>query len=282
MKILIISIIVITIGVAGIFTSYALDSSVDTSKQKKTDKEKTLQQKKTLEGGEVSEVSIDLYTLYLPTLLELEKSDERFRECKIISKPKLLKDFNLTSEIRPGIYDTIKAQILKDAGESNSPVSQFTDDNSIRLYRDCLALYGAIIGQASKLLKEDIGKINSTIGKEDIQTLSDISIQKISGFDDTISQLYLSIIRDDTPCVFNGSPNNIMCGNSMIVISSKPTLSLNQTEIYGTKFFGYSGTIKISESSKKTKESVQTIKKNFTETKEAKQSISPSKFLPQP
>lgn len=270
------------IAVFLVFTAtnvYALDTSVDTGTTQKSDKSKSLQEKKVKEKGTTTEVTIDLFTLYLPSLLQFEKTDKKFKECHVISKPLLLKDFNLTAEISPGVYDTIYASILKTAGESNSLINEFINDKNIRRYRDCLAMYGAVIAQAYSNLKADLDDID-TISKTDLTTLADISVHKISEFNDNIRELYSAIIEDTTECQFNGSVSNIVCGYSFIIISAKPTLTLNQIDIYGAKFYGYSGSFKISESSKKTKEAVLARKQAWEIAKSGKQTVSAGKLLP--
>lgn len=178
---------------------FALDTSVDTSKQKKIDKEKSQsikksKEKKESEGEKESktiskgldkqtqdaikqigqamnskgvDITLPLETLFLNRLVKYEKDTEPFLSCKIISQPKLPVDFELTAEIRPGVIDTIKASYISNAVQSRSYISNIANEDAIRDYRNCLSFYGAVIGQAYLYLTSDITELEAEVSKDD-------------------------------------------------------------------------------------------------------------------
>jgi len=278
-----------------LFTSpvYALDTSVDTSKQKKIDKEKTLQEKKSKEKKESEgektsktigkgldkqtqeaikqigqamhsrgvDVVLPLEILFLNRLSKYENDTEPFTTCKIITHPKLPADFELTAEIRPGIIDTIKASYISNAVQSRAYISNIADEDSIRDYRNCLAVYGAIIGQAYLYLTSDITELEAEVSKDDrgniivsglnyadFTLLANTALSRaISTIEDPlVKDMYQSAISDSSPCQFDTSVENIKCGNTLITLTTKPGLMVAGIKIYGDSFSGFQGSFKVS------------------------------------
>ncbi len=288
------TLITILISLLLINPAYAFDASVDTGKQKKIDKEKSQNIKKSKEkkkskGEKESktiskgldkqtqeaikqieqamnskgvDITLSLETLFLNSLIKYEKDTEPFLTCKVISKPKLPADFELTAEIRPGVIDTIKASYISNAVQSRAYIANIADEDSIREYRNCLSLYGSIIGQAYLYLTSDITEVEAEVSKDDrgdiivsglnysdFILLANTSISRAitSVEDPLIKEMYQNAIRDTSPCQFDISIENIKCGNTLVTLSTKPALMVAGIKVFGDSFSGFTGTFKVSQ-----------------------------------
>jgi len=75
----------------------------------------------------------------------------------VSSNPRVPADFGLSAEIRRGVYDTIKAELLEKSARYNAPISAVVADAAaFEKFRSCAALYGAALGQAYLYLLHDI------------------------------------------------------------------------------------------------------------------------------
>jgi len=253
---------------------FAIDTSVDTGKSKKTEREKSLQQKKTTEQDKAVEIKLNIDSVFLPILTDIEKKDKAFKKCSILSHPKLPADFGITSAVGEGVYDTIKGQILEQQAKSNA----LAPDEIMR-YRNCMALYGAVVAQSHVNLMEMLGA--GSIGLEDLQALAKIAVEKTlrHGFTGNVKKLTDLAVRDKTPCRFNQSLDHYKCGITTVDLSSQK-LYIGDLEFYGEKFAGYVGEYKVSQSSKHAKEQVLAQKQAWEKSKSGKQAVSPSKLIP--
>jgi hypothetical protein len=335
---------------AVVYYAAAQDASYDTSKDRKSSKEQSIQHKKTIDkkdstgsrksttkshgvdkttsetwkaaGQDTSQksadVSLPLESVFMNSIAILEDKTEPFTSCRIATNPKLLKDFGLSAEISPGVIDVTAADFLAKAAQSNSGLKAIADEKAIINYKNCLAYYGALIGQAYLYLSADVnagkGSIKS-MGYDEFMTLADDAlIRALSGITNaTIKGLYDRAVNDKQPCQFDKSLENIKCGASVIAIGGSPQLTVSGIKMYGGGFAGYQGTFKVSkswsyttaleslktnskyakfaedvsnyteelESQGRSREAVLVRKKAVDLAKSGKQAVSPSKLLPQ-
>lgn len=211
-----------------------------------------------------ADVTLPLEAVFLDLIAQMEINNvEPFRACRIATEPQLPRDFGLSAEIRPGIIDTIKADYLSKAAQSNSFIRGITDEQAIRQYRNCLVQYGAIIAQAYLNLSADINNLGVSVSKdkdgniivrglgyEDFINLADSALQKaIRGItNSTIKRMYSRALNDNSPCQFDRSIENIKCGSSLITLNTKPQLFVSGIEFYGQRFAGFQGAYKVSKS----------------------------------
>ena len=276
-------------------SAFALDTSTDTGKIKKTDKEQSQSLKKSQEEKDTkgkkkadttttgvdrqtqeaikaigqamsqsgADVTLPLEAVFLDRIAELENSTEPFRSCRITTNPKLSRDFGLSAEIRPGVIDTIKADYLSKAAQSNSYIRDIADEPSLRQYRNCLAIYGATIAQVYLNLTADLNDLKASVSKDengnitvrgmgydDFIILADAALQKALKdiTNSTIKRTYERATQDNSPCQFDRSIENIKCGSSLIILGTKPQLFISGVQWYGERFAGYQGAYKVSKS----------------------------------
>ncbi len=276
---------------AVVYYAAAQDASYDTSKGRKSSKEQSIQHKKTIDkkdstgsrksttksqgadktsqdtwrssGQDASQKSADvampLEAVFMDKIAVLEEQTEPFKTCRIATNPKLLRDFGLTAEISPGVIDVTAADFLAKAAQSNSGIKAIADEKAIIYYKNCLAYYGALIGQAYLYLSQDVnagrnksGNIDiKGMGYDDFATLADAALLRAveSGLTNTtIKGLYDRAVNDKHPCLFDKSLENIKCGASVISIGGSPQLTVSGIKMYGGGFAGYQGTFKVSKS----------------------------------
>lgn len=155
------------------------------------------------------------------------------------------------------------AEDLETATKSNAPVDLFVYGASNRFlnYRNCMGYYGAIIGQSILTLNKNIQEITSLkedkknkilkvedIGLEDLKKLAISSLQKTlkQGVNSSyIKNYYYKIINNEENCNFYGNFNNILCGNSILSITTAPGLTISGVDFFGKSFAGLNGTYKI-------------------------------------
>jgi len=273
----------------------ALDTSIDAGKTKKTDKEQSQSIKKSKEDRESTgkkksktastgldkqdqeaikaigqamsqagaDVTLPLEAVFLDRIAILESNTEPFSACKIATSPRLGRDFGLSAEIRTGVIDSVKADFLSKAAQSNSYISELADEPGIRSYRDCLAEYGSIVAQAYLYLTQDINDLKASvtkdkggnievkgIGYDDFIILADSALQRaLQGLkNETIKHTYDRTISDKRPCRFDRSLENIQCGASLVILGTKPQLFISGIQWYGERFAGYQGSYKLSKS----------------------------------
>ncbi|MDA8171163.1 MAG: hypothetical protein M0Z48_04955 [Nitrospiraceae bacterium] len=131
------------------------------------------------------------------------------------------------------------------------------DEGAVRKYRDCLANYGAIIGQAYLYLTEDLDSIRGSVrkdrsghidvrgmGYDDFVSLAQGALQRaIKNIQNpTIRNMEVRATTDGGPCRFDRETTNIKCGPDLMIIGTKPQLFVSGIEFYGEKFAGYAGT----------------------------------------
>lgn len=202
-----------------------------------------------------ADVSLSLDALFAGKILQLEQTTPPFSKCQILSYPKLPADFGLSAERRDGGIDTIKSQYLSAYATSNGAVGSVADVVAIKNYRDCLAEYGAAIGQAYLYITQDIKELGITgqnidkMGYDDFISIAEAAMDKtISGEIKSkgIKRLYDQAINDKSTCYFENAINTVKCGASVINIASKPVLTVAGVQVFGTAFSGFSGSFRVS------------------------------------
>lgn len=178
--------------------AFALDTSIDYGKQKKTDKEvaqslkRTRDEKKSYghrdmktkgEGGDdiiqnsvresghltassSAEIIMPLDVIFRDIIAAIEKDIPPFKECRVISNPLLPKDFGITSEIKANVIDNIKADYITKAAQSNSFIKAIADEQALIVYRSCLAYYGSVIAQSYLNLNNSITEVKGMVSKD--------------------------------------------------------------------------------------------------------------------
>ncbi|MDA8338366.1 MAG: hypothetical protein M0Z70_03575 [Nitrospiraceae bacterium] len=200
------------------------------------------------------------------TKKQARENFKMIQECKIASNPKLPRDFGLSAELRPGVIDTIKADYLSKAAQSNSYIKDnvgLMGEIAVQAYRNCLAAYGATIAQAYLNLTADLNDLKASVSKDengnitvrgmgydDFIILADAALQKALKdiTNSTIKRTYERATQDNSPCQFDRSIENIKCGSSLIILGTKPQLFISGVQWYGERFAGYQGAYKVSKS----------------------------------
>ena len=226
----------------------AVDVSVDTSQSEKVDTDSSTSYKygkdmKKTEGIRESQTSTSDKSHSTSTelslsgqveVLEAIKSAESrgiypFSQCSVLSNPKLVADFGLTSEDEDGSIDTILADILQKAATNNaSIVSAGADEYAIKDYINCVSFYGAIVADS---LKYD--SFSPTIR------------------DEKIKKTFENIQKDlaNSKCRFDKSTDAIVCRSIKLKIDYEPAISYANIAIYSNQtYFGYSASNKVSDS----------------------------------
>lgn len=204
-----------------------------------------------------ADVSLGLDVLFASKLLQLEETTAPFNTCRILSSPKLPVDFGLSAELPGGGIDTIKTQFLSGYATNNGAVGSVGDVVAIKQYRNCLAEYGAIIGQSYLLLTSDLKELGisnqniKAIGYDDFIQIAESAMNKAiaDGISSkSVKRLYDQIINDKSTCYFDSSITNIKCGSTVTTIASKPVLTVAGVQMFGSSFSGFQGSYRLSRS----------------------------------
>lgn len=230
----------ILLSIAILFSfSYATDFSVDTTQNIKVDKDRTKNERESMEqrnnlskrnsttkskdktDTESTELTKIEQTEILDKIMEFEDNNiYPFSECKMLTKPKLLPDFGLTSETPDGI-DSYKAELLDKAAKNSYSVRRVGGkEKLIKDYINCGAFYGGIIAQSMKS-----GQIDIDIhDKEILRTYKKV-------------KRYLK----RTHCRFDKSLENIQCGPLKLGIAYEPQVFYANISLLNNQtFYGYS------------------------------------------
>lgn len=279
----------------------AFNASVETGKSKKVTKEKsqtgkTSYQEKATTGEKKSEskaegrelrwsntikamenamqnrsmdITVNLETLFLDRIAELEEQGvEPFCHCRIVTAPKLPRDFGLSSEISPGIIDSIKADWLSKAAQSNIDMTEMGQERvkAVGEYMACLVMYGGIIGQAYLNLHEDLRKLGieehsgtdkttiTGIGYDDLVTLANGALARVVSegglkiTNSTIRRLGWRALKyqPKIPYQLDGSLEKIRHGNTQVTLGAKPQVIVSGVQWYGQAYAGLAGSYKVS------------------------------------
>lgn len=213
------------------------------------------------------DVSQSLEVIFIPLIADAETvGREPFASCRIATRPKLPADFGLTAQISPTMIDSIKADWLNKAAASNAKVEAGTE-RGIHEYKKCLAYYGLVIAQAYLNLSDNLKDVGAQViqdkGKDLIfNHVNDLSLPDFNSlaeaaFEKAVDQVeegqvstdriktYKRVIAD-VPCYFNGAVEKINCGGGTLTISAPPQLQYGGLQVYGSGFYGFQGTYKIS------------------------------------
>jgi len=278
---------------------FAADTSKETGKSKKSSRESSITQKKTKEQRESKgkktsettvqgldkesrdtlkevgeslkstgvEITLNLENLFFPLIAEVEGGQEinRFTACKVITDPKLPRDFGISAEISPGVIDTIKSQWIANMAQANADLKDVSPEKVTELkhYSECLNFYGALIGQAYLNLEADLKSLGSVSknGKgemlvtglkyDDLLLLASGALARANkeGFkNQTINSLFENVQRDlnSNSFRFDRSLENLKCGGVLITLGTIPQMNYSHVKVFGGSFAGYSGIFKVS------------------------------------
>ncbi len=191
-------------------TSIAIDTSSTREKKEKIEKSQDLMKKKSIERGETFEIRLSADAVLLPALSKLETKYEVLKRYRIISRPRLPRDFGLHAFVDENVIDNIKMQYLE-----NQPRTNADAPDGIKTYKECLAFYGAILAQAYVNLNEIMPE---SVDMEDLKTLAEIAIEKAlsQGPQGNLRNIYIAIVNDNSQCRFNNSIHLFRCGNRLV------------------------------------------------------------------
>ena len=136
-------------------------------------------------------------------------------------------------------------------------MSDFCPDADVRAYRDCLALYGAVLAQATENLNRDLRTLEALqgsdvhgIGYADFESLARSALDgalETGPQNSTVKSLLSRIRTDPAECRFQGSREQVACGSSRIVLSTSPELAYAGIRFYAPgSYAGISGTYQVS------------------------------------
>jgi len=181
---------------------------------------------------------------------------------KLFIKPRKPVDFGLSAELAPGVIDGIKSDLLAKAAASSSRVSSVGgNEKKLQQYKNTLALYSIIIGQAYLYLSADLAALGEarkdkqgnitvdTIGYDDFLVLAEGALTKALDKikDKRLKKIYQAIVKDKTPCRFSGALTTIQCGSSVLELSNPPKLTALGMILCGNgRYGGFEATYKIS------------------------------------
>ncbi len=204
-----------------------------------------------------ADVNLSLDVLFASKILQLEETTLPYSTCKLLSRPKLPADFGITAEMAPGAIDSIKSQFLSSYASSNGAIDSLADVANIRSYRDCMADYGATIGQAYLYLSSDVQELGATgqsiknMGYDDFVSIAEAALDKaVSGGiqSKSIKKLHNQAVGYHSTCFFEANITTIKCGSTVSTIASKPTLAVAGIQMYGNAFAGFQGSFRVSRS----------------------------------
>ena len=255
---------------------YNKSMNVNNSKDSSKDKVKTKEQSYSV-SHELSKIE---QTNALITLMALEYAHiEPFSSCRVLTKPSLPADFELSCNNGGGRTNSGRCSFLNEAATSNFNLDEVTYmSDELKGYMSCVALYGALIAQD---MKRD--KFSPKLSDKEL-----VSTFKM-----------FSMVLDTSDCRLNGNASSIQCGAAIFNISPEPKLVFSNISLYSDNaYYGYNSSVNISKSKRRSKsqsmtksqkkskansmaKSINTNKSTSTSiAKSSSSNLSLSKFLP--
>jgi hypothetical protein len=149
-----------------------------------------------------------------------------FGKCSVISKPKMPKDFGITSE-EDGDVDTTLQSFIESAAKSNLPITKVVsskDEKNMKEYMNCLLKYGSVGAQS--LID---GKFTLEITDPEILSMNRSAERNLK--------------NPEMNCRFSKSSEIIQCNSLKITIDYEPVLQDKQIAYFSKdSFLGVSGT----------------------------------------
>lgn len=276
-------------------SAMSLDTSVDTGKTYKQDKEQSQSIRKSIEERDSSgkrkskttskgtdhqtadivkaigqamnqtaaDVTLPLEAIFLDKIAELEASTDPFRTCNIATAPRLPQDFGFYGEQNDDVVNLTAIQNVQSFAHANTGISSIGDEKKVKDYRNCLAYYGAVIGQAYLYLSQDLDTVKAGVSKDkagnvavkgigydDFITIADAALKRaLEGLENqTIRRIYDRAIKDNTACRFDRTVESIKCGSTLLTLGAIPKLAVGGIHVYGGQYMGYQGSYRISKS----------------------------------
>jgi len=161
-------------------------------------------------------------TEILDKIMDFEESGiYPFSACKLLTNPKLLPDFGITSETEDGYIDSYKADLLDKAAKNSFALKRVrAKEKLVKDYINCGAFYGGIIAQAMKT-----GQIDTDITNKEIKR----TYKKVQRF------------LGRTHCRFDKSLENIACGPLKLSVGYEPQIFYSNISLFNNQtFYGYS------------------------------------------
>ena len=196
----------------------SMDQKTNLTKRASTTKSKDKTDTESFELTKIEQTEI------LDKIMEFEENGVYpFSACKLLTNPKLLPDFGITSEKRNGDIDMYKAELLEKASKNSFPISRVgAREKLVKDYLNCGAFYGGIIAQSMKT-----GKIDIDIEDKEIKRTY------------TRAKKYLA----KKHCRFDKSLENITCGPLKLVVAYDPQIFFANISLFNNQtFYGYSAT----------------------------------------
>jgi len=202
------------------------------------------------------DMMVNVSYLFIPQLIELEKQGVGvFGSCKVFTDPFTPEKLGLTYE-QYGVIDPIKGQYLQGVQGSYAFIGYLVDEGKVIEYANCLMRYGAIIAQAQLNLYNSLkrvgkvvkGKVKGNVELEAFKRMVRSALYEAMHAKRYSPQIQnvLSRVKVSGPCKFAGGSGNIMCGGFLLRLQVPQELSLQGFSLFGSSFFGVSGSIRVS------------------------------------
>jgi hypothetical protein len=286
--------ILVVLSLSSTSTALAIDTTYDTGRSKKDVREKSMQRRRSEDRSRSAEATLQMDALFRPVLLNLEHDTEPWKSCRVLSTPLMPADVGLSAIDEVGLIDSLKSEYLNQAAHANSAISGLADEARLINYRNCLALYGAVIGDAYQQLRASLPKVAQVaegknavtvtgLSRNDMQILSRLAVEQTVANavkDNRIRKLYSDVVNEQSPCRFAGHLQHFVCGAVGIIIGPKPQLIIGGVEMYGDRFAGLSGQIVARASKNEGREKVLRMAQSWDRDRRQHYNVSVGKLIP--
>lgn len=224
-------------------TVFATETSVGKKSSSSTKIEKgattSKSKEKAVEDAAAHGASLSVAQVFFPALAMLEDEGKPpFTDCKLITKPPRAAEVGYKYEMAPGVFDITLKDALDTKASTYGHVGEGTNEK-IKKIELCMATYGAIIADSALYLKSKIPAGQ----KEDLISLAKLVAERTAKTglrNPTIKRVYKKVIASNTPCRFNGSYNEFVCGENFLSLANMMLKQGNNYVLYGAdNLFGY-------------------------------------------
>jgi hypothetical protein len=211
-----------------------------------------------------ADITVNLQTLYLQRLGELETSQEPFKSCQLVTAPKIAAVFGLTGDNGSMYVNYARMKNIESMARSGVWISEVTDEKPIRQYLACQIYYGEIIAQAylnltggvdnpkqsTTLTKDNEGNIVVRgLGYDDFVDMANEALDRTIKGGVTAKRLKAQadrLMSSKVPCRFDKTVDSVQCGSMLMTLGTAPQLIAENIKWYGDSFAGFQGSFKVS------------------------------------
>ncbi|MBI4828914.1 MAG: hypothetical protein HY804_08930 [Nitrospinae bacterium] len=192
-----------------------------------------------------------------------------------------------------------KAEIIGKQAQFNAPISGLADTSRFKKYKDCLAIYGAALGQAYlnliSSIRETGGRLteDELTGDSTVQSLNSLDLYILAGAavrevisrgltDGRVKSGYRNIIRERGECRFAGSTSQILCGGVHVVIADGRGTSMTAYGVpwFGDAYAGYRGDYRVSRGDKESERVSMAMRRFAERSRSASAAAGLSRWIP--